>query len=342
MMTLPLASVVIVPREGFRQAPACLERLFEVTTTPMRLVYVDAGAPRRIARRLEQLIERHGGTLIRAERYVRPTDARNLGFAAVDTRYVVFLDNDVVVTPGWLDALISCADQTGAAFVSPIICIGGQVPPVVHVAGGVNRIVEEGGVRRFVETYARMGWPLAAVRAEVGRAPTTMAEFHAVLVRTESLRALGGLDERCSTAFEHNDLCLSLAARGDVGWLETASLVDYVQDSPAAIGNAQYHMLRWCRSWIDESLDGFCRKWNLRPDDAGFAESLRSLHGRRGRPIRRLQTMAGRIGGGTASRWVAALAEAWVERVVRRYHENRPPAVRRSRWPGAGAQDFER
>lgn len=41
-----------------------------------------------------------------------------------------------------------------------------------------------------------------------------MAEFHAVLVRTDSLKAVGGLDERCPTAFEHNDLCLSLEARG--------------------------------------------------------------------------------------------------------------------------------
>src|SRR5574342_637715 len=89
----------------------------------LRLVYVDGNAPARIGRRIQRMIRRHGDTLIRTDWYLRPTHARNLGFREVDTRYAVFLDNDVVVTPGWLEALVRCAEETGAAFVSPVICI---------------------------------------------------------------------------------------------------------------------------------------------------------------------------------------------------------------------------
>ena len=66
-MDTPLVSIVVVAREGFDKAPACLERLFEVTATPFRLIYVDGKAPARIARAVRRLVSRHGGALIRAD-----------------------------------------------------------------------------------------------------------------------------------------------------------------------------------------------------------------------------------------------------------------------------------
>jgi len=34
------------------------------------------------------------------------------------------VDNDVIVSPGWLEALVACAGETGATVVSPLICQG--------------------------------------------------------------------------------------------------------------------------------------------------------------------------------------------------------------------------
>ncbi len=336
-MTEPLVSVVVVPREGFRQAPDCLARLLVSTETPFRLVYVDGNAPARIARRVRGLVARHGGTLVRTNRFLRPTHARNLGFQRVDTRYTVFLDNDVRVTAGWLDALVSCAEETGAAFVSPVICIGARTPPEVHVAGGVNRIVEEAGRRRLIETYDHASRPLSEVLPGIARQSTTMAEFHAILIRTDSLKAMGGLDERCPTAFEHNDLCLSLEARGGAGWLEPTSIVDYVHDSPTAPGNLRYHLLRWSRAWIQESLDGLCDKWGLERDDPALASDLESLHGRRRKPLRHIRRVARRLGGEAAVTRVYALADRWVDGVARRHRNGHPPEPRVILYPGPRA-----
>jgi GT2 family glycosyltransferase len=336
-MTETVVSVVVVPREGFRQAPARLAQLLDLTDTAFRLVYVDGNAPSRVARRIRYLIRRHGGTLIRTDRYLRPTHARNLGFREVDTRYTVFLDNDVVVTPGWLGALVQCAEETGAAFVSPVICIGGRMPPVVHVAGGVNRVVEDGGRRRLLEIYAHAHRPLPEVLAEIQRQPTTMAEFHAILVRTDSLRALGGLDERCPTAFEHNDLCLSFAARGAKGWLEPDSIVDYVPDRAAAPANAPYHLVRWCRAWIDESLGGFCAKWALERDDPALAADLASLHGRRRRPARYVRGLARRVAGHTGAAQVDRWTDRWIDRLLHAVDQRQPLEVDVFRGPGRRA-----
>lgn len=43
-----------------------------------------------------------------------PDETRNLGMAQVKTPYTVFVDNDVLVTPGRLEPLIACADDTKA------------------------------------------------------------------------------------------------------------------------------------------------------------------------------------------------------------------------------------
>ena len=333
-METPLASVVVVARDGFDRAAACLERLFAATAVPFRLVYVDGKAPGRIARAIERLVADNGGVLIRADRYLRPTDARNLGLAEVDTRYTVFLDNDVMVAEGWLAGLVHCAEETGAAYVSPLICYGDPTAPTVHVAGGENRIVEEGGRRFIIQKQAHMGDALADVRGGIGRGPTSMAELHAVLVRTEALTALGGLDRRCSTAFEHNDLCLSIAGQGGTGWFEPEAVVDWRPGSAAKPANAGYHLVRWSRAWIDESLDGFCEKWRLSPDDPGLAPSLVSLHGRRRPPLRYARSIAWRLGRQAGVDIVDRVADRWVDNVLCRRLGRGEPVLTVSRWPG--------
>lgn len=333
----PLVSVIVVPREGFRQAPSRLAELIERTSTPFHLVYVDGNSPARIARRIRRLVSERGGTLIRTERFLRPTTARNLGLREAGTRYVVFLDNDVTVTPGWLDALVRCAEETGAAFVSPVICIGGASPPVVHVAGGVNRLENDGAHRRFIETYANAHRPLSDVLAEIDRSPITMAEFHAVLVRKDALNDIGGLDERCSTAFEHNDLCLTIGERGGVGWLEPNAIVDYVPDRPTSPENAIYHLLRWNRAWIDESLQHFCAKWGIDPDDPALVPDLESLHSRRRRPALHVRALARKLAGEAAVSRVDTWTDALVETALRKRHDLAPPRAEISRFAPAGS-----
>jgi hypothetical protein len=320
------ATVVVVPREGFLIAPRTLARLLAVTAPPFELVYVDC-SPRRIGSRLEELVRTHrGAVLLRADRFLRPTTARNLGFARVATPYTVFLDNDVLVSPGWLDALVRCAEETGAAFVSPVIGIGDRDPRVVHFAGGENRVEVVDGARRLRESYEHVGAAVSEAVSGLARRPTELAEFHAVLVRTDLLRALGGLDEACPAAFEHNDLCLALSERGGRGWLEPGAVVDYVIDRPAALANAPYHAVRWSRRWLDASLEGFCAKWRLDPADPALALDLRSLHERRRRPFQPLRGLVDRLARGRGLGAVDRLADAVTDGLAR-WSDRGPPKV---------------
>ena len=142
------ATVVVVPRERFSCARASLDHLFKSTRTPFNLVYIDGNSPPPIAEHLADQARQKGFRLIRRSRYLTPNEARNIGWSSVTTKYVVFIDNDVFVEPGWLQSLVRCAEETGAWVVGPLYLEGDAASPLVHMAGGAAHFVERDG-RRF-------------------------------------------------------------------------------------------------------------------------------------------------------------------------------------------------
>src|SRR5690349_3158255 len=123
-MSEPLVTVVVVPRERFSVARRALESLYAHTPEPFRLVYIAAGAPAPLRRHLAAEARARGFQLVEDQRALSPNQARNLGLQHADTRYVVFIDNDAVPEPGWLGALVRCAEETGAWIVGPLYYIG--------------------------------------------------------------------------------------------------------------------------------------------------------------------------------------------------------------------------
>ena len=121
----PQVTIVVVPRERFGLAARSLRSIYEQSDIPFRLVYVDGGSPSGVRRYLERQAEERGFELIRTDHYLSPNQARNLGLRRVKSEYVVFIDNDVVVAPGWLAPLVqisvsrSWADRGKSAALPP-------------------------------------------------------------------------------------------------------------------------------------------------------------------------------------------------------------------------------
>lgn len=111
-MADPQVTIVVVPRERFSCTRESLESIYEHTKFPFKLVYVDGNSPAKVRRYLEEQAQAKGFQLIRTDYYLSPNHARNIGLSHVDTKYAVFFDNDVVVSPGWLEALVQCAQET--------------------------------------------------------------------------------------------------------------------------------------------------------------------------------------------------------------------------------------
>src|SRR5690606_3710530 len=140
----PRVTVAVVPRERFSVALRSLESLYANTSEPFELVYVDGNSPRDVRDGLRQQARERGFTLVRTERYLSPTQARNIALQRVQTPYVLFVDNDVFFADGWLTRLLDCAEDTGAWVVGPLPFEGELADARIHNAGGFCRFEGEG------------------------------------------------------------------------------------------------------------------------------------------------------------------------------------------------------
>ena len=280
-MTELLVTLVVVPRERFSYAQTSLESLYEHTKIPFKLVYVDGNSPPKLKRYLEEQSRLKGFQLIRTEQYLYPNQARNLGLQLVDTRYLVFVDNDVVVSPGWLSALVNCAEETDAAVVGPLMCQHEPIHQEVHFAGGESHIwVDKFGRRRLREKMLHQGKQVDELRSHLQRSPTELAEFHCVLVRRSIFDQVGLLDEAMLNTKEHLDFCMTVREAGRAVFFEPASLVTYVPGPPQEWADVHYYMLRWSNNWTLESLKHIREKWDL-AEDGYFQNKYKKLGWRR-------------------------------------------------------------
>lgn len=283
-MHAPQVTVVVVPRERFSCTRQTLESIRAHTDIPYELVWVDGGSPARIRRYLKAQARAQGFRLVRTNYFLSPNQARNLGLREVGTKYVVFIDNDVVVGPGWLGALVECAEQTGAAVVGPLNCEGLPVHETVHFAGGECHIVVEcrdgRAERHLIDRIHRAGERVADVRDQLKREQTEVAEFHCLMIRTEVFDEVGPFDERLLTVRENLDLCMLVAETGGTVYLEPASIVTYLGGIPLALMDLPFYLFRWNDAWTLASLRHLRDKWRLTEDEY-FLRQYRNMGWRR-------------------------------------------------------------
>ncbi len=274
-------TIVVVPRERFSFAARSLDSVLEHTPASVKLVYVDGGSPPPVRRFVERRASDRGFTLIRKNHYLSPNRARNAGLREVATKYVVFVDNDVLVSPHWLDALVDCAEQTGAWVVGPTYCEEEPAGEMIHMAGGEARIQTKEGRRRLIESHRHGGRRLTEVRSQLKREPCELVEFHCLLARREVFDRIGLLDEQLLSTREHVDFCLTIEAAGGVIYYEPGSTVTYVPPPPFAWSDLPFYLTRWSEGWNLASLRHFRAKWRLGDDDPQLVTQNRWLRDHR-------------------------------------------------------------
>lgn len=299
-MSTPDVTIVVVPHERFQFAQLSLESLYENTQFPFSLVYVDNNSPVKLRNYLQAAAERKGFYLIRSDRFLSPNQARNLGLKQVHSKYVVFVDNDVIFAPGWLEALVKCTEETGATVVGSLVCQYRPVHTIVHCAGGeymppeeyakfikgeptVPQTPEAKGKWQIHEKTYHQNRKVEEVRDQLKRQPTGFVEFHAMLVRTEIFEKIGFLDEGFSCTKEYLDFCMLVAQAGGSIYFEPDSVVTFLTHPPAPglhWADLPYFMVRWSDAWERDSLLHFQQKWEL-VEGKYFSKRFKKLGWRR-------------------------------------------------------------
>lgn len=308
----PTCTIVVVPRERFSLADKSLENILEQTEQPYELVYVDGNSPRQLRSYLEGKAAEAGFRLVRSDHYLSPNQARNLGLAHVTTKYVVFVDNDLFVTPGWLSRLVQCAEDTGAWLVGPLYYEGDPKDEIIHMAGGDIELTGEAPHRSFATTHRFQRVAVADVPEPLRREPCDFVEFHCMLARTEIFGQVGLLDEKLMCTREHLDICMRVREIGGEVYFEPTSIVTYRTPPPFAPSDLPFYWLRWSDTWGRISLEHFCEKYGI---DERYARRVRIMTDRRQKVFRPVRKAVGRTFGRKAERAVAG-AIMYTEREV--------------------------
>jgi hypothetical protein len=255
------ATVAIVPRERFSHTEKTIRSVLENTQISYDLIFVDGKTPEPIRTRVLKVLEPANPTIIRSDSYLSPNEARNLAATAAKTEFVVFLDNDTLVGPRWLEELIACADETGAAQVGPLQFIGNFQRQTIHIAGGFLHEVNENGRIVLYDEQRLFETKLKAIREPLRRLHCDYIEFHCMLLKRDVLENIGGLDEHMRSVHEHIDLALELRRTNQKIFFEPKALATYIPPQEIPWFDLPYFEIRWCEEWAVPSVDHFRQKW---------------------------------------------------------------------------------
>ena len=271
-------------RERYRLTLVAIESVLANTAIPYRFIFAHGHLPEWLVQALAVLSRAGRLELRHLEGVFWPQQLRKAVIAEVDTEFVVFIDNDVLMSPGWLERLIECADETGAGAVGPVYLWGdGASPARVHMAGGILRQSRfaEGNV--LEEHHRHLDADPAKIAGTLKRGPCDFLEFHCMLVRTELARQEGVLDDAITCVHEHIDMALGLRGKGQVNYVEPAAQATYLAFAPQVLEDLPVMRERWDLGAMERSISAFCAKWDVLPDERSFSgvrTYVRDLRGR--------------------------------------------------------------
>ena len=199
----PRASILISTHTNAGLVERCLRRLAAVTTgVPYELIVVNDTADAETTRVLDAL---ENATVIVNEQNLHFLRSVNRAAEAARGRYLVLLNDDTEVQPGWLEALVECAESDPAiAYVAPKLIFP-------------NGLLQEAGA---IVWNDGSGWNYGrhqdAHRPEYNfRRDVDYGSGAAALVRADAWREAGGFDDRYAPSYyEDTDLCMALRANG--------------------------------------------------------------------------------------------------------------------------------
>lgn len=243
----PTVTVVVATYDNRDLCESCLNGLARNTAWPsLRIVVVDNGSRDGTGAMLARVASRDARVKVITNEENRGfAGGTNQGLALSNSEYVVLLNDDTIVAPGWLARLIAHLEG------NPRL---GLVCPVTNQIGNAAKIAT-----RYVTLEEMEAFAIERAFAHPGELePTDVVALFCAAARRSVLESVGYLDERYEIGlFEDDDLARALRERGYGLAIARDSFVHHVgQASFAKMSDAQY-----LRIW-QENKRRFERKWS--------------------------------------------------------------------------------
>jgi GT2 family glycosyltransferase len=243
----PRVSVVIPVHGKLAWTVACLRSIARHgAEAPFEIIVVDDASPDDTAATLAQV---HGLRLLSNERNLGFIGSCNAGAAAAHAPYLLFLNNDTQVTPGWLDRLLQTyLDEPGCGIAgSQLVYPDGRL----QEAGA---LVYADGEAWNVGRFEKRDDPRYLFRRDVD-----YVSGAALLIEKSLFFAVGGFDARYAPAYcEDMDLAFAVRAQGRRVVYEPTSVIVHCEGissgTDLTAGVKQYQVLnraKFIEKWHD-------------------------------------------------------------------------------------------
>jgi len=197
-------SIIILTWNALEYTQKCVNSIQNHTKHPHEIVFVDNASTDGTVEYLRNLVKGHSNYKLIENRENKGFAAgNNQGVSAASGEYVMLLNNDVLVSDGWLESLVESLE------IDKNI---GMVGPITNSISGRQQVIEipytnEQGFYKFAQGIRR---------TYKGRlTPRYRVAGFAVLMRKTLYEEVNGLDESFGTGnYEDDDLCLKVQEKG--------------------------------------------------------------------------------------------------------------------------------
>ncbi|MCW2974494.1 MAG: glycosyl transferase family 2 [Thermoleophilia bacterium] len=258
----PLTSIVILTRNELEVTRLCVESILRLTPEPFEFVFVDNGSTDGTVEYLRELSSEpadgafRGAVVIENDRNLGFGGGCNQGIAASLGERVLLLNNDVVVTAGWLTALHRELDR------GPHVGIAGprsnNIAGVQAVPGVTYDTDTLDGLDAWADTFT-------ADHAGASDAFVRLVGF-CLLMERAVLDRIGGFDLRFGLGnFEDDDICIRTGVAGFECRIAHDSFIHH-------FGSRTFTAERidWAATMAANQAR-FATKWQLRPEEDQFS-----------------------------------------------------------------------
>ncbi len=242
-----LVSIVTLSWNAPQFTKLALDSIAKYTSEPYEVIVVDNGSGSETVAMLHAIDDPHV-RIIYNETNRGFGGGNNDGMAEAKGEYIVVLNNDVIVTEGWLDALLDPFDR--------IPSVGVTAPRSNKIIGDQEVIDASYDDMHAMQAYAAQRREKYAKRGFL----TDRAIGFCLCIDRRVIESIGGFDERFAVGnFEDDDFCIRVRAAGYEIYVCDDSFIHHFGSQSFAANNVDY-MATMHGNWAK-----FAQKWRYAP-----------------------------------------------------------------------------